>query len=183
MVVYFDKGGRAIEKEFKDFISTGSNCTESLNFLNTPIPSDYASAFIDLDADCQNDVVIHYKDTLEIWRGGIEDGNVKYCLSLNSVYKLEDKLGHFSIADVDRNGMLDIIFPIKDSASVLIGYNKLEIVYDWSADYCQSHKTIGFNSANEIFDRMIINSNTAVFNFNIVFTDNQFGKRGREVPF
>jgi hypothetical protein len=99
---------------------------------------------------------------LEIWRGGIENNNVKYCLTANSIYELEETLGHFSIADIDRNGMLDIVFPIMNSTRILVGYNKINLEYDWASDYCASHKVNDFKNNEEIFDRMIIDSNTAV---------------------
>jgi hypothetical protein len=166
--------------EFKQYISNNSSCTESSKYINKTISTDYASAYIDIDADCENDILIQYDNVLEIWRGRIEGDSVKYCLNQNSIYQLEDKLGHFSIADIDRNGMLDIVFPIKDSAKILVAYNKIKLEYDWSADYCKSKEE---PNNDEIFDRMIINSNNEV-RLNYLEYSNYYCRKGRRIiPF
>jgi hypothetical protein len=134
----------------------------SKSVLNTPISPNESSAFIDIDADCRNDILIQSDGKLEVWRGRLIDGEIKYCLTKASLYEVDKKLGHFVLADVDRNGLLDIIFPIEDSAKLLIGYNKIDLEYDWSQDYCKTHVMNDLSVINDVFDELIINLNSQV---------------------
>ena len=109
-----------------------------------PIPTEHSSAFVDLDADCQNDLVIHSRiskwdnstnstkqiDYIEIWRGIEEKDGMSYCLTSDSVYTLDEKLGPFTISDVNRDGLLDLVFPITSGSkgiNVLIALNKINL--------------------------------------------------------
>ncbi len=103
------------------------------------------------------------KRYLEIWRGIISNNQIKYCLTSSSVYELEKNLGLFSLADIDRNGALDIIFPVLESPpKILIGYNKQFISYDWTEDYCATHtKQPGNLQIPLLFEDFVSNKNTA----------------------
>lgn len=131
-----------------------------------------SSAFVDIDGDCLNDILIssvaiipnikanttEYETVnfLEIWRGVIENNQIKYCLTQSSVYRLDNKLGEFSVQDINKDSKLDIIFPILNSypPKILIGYNKVEIYkkncnnmgtcsdeFSWTEDYCNFHQS------------------------------------------
>jgi hypothetical protein len=130
--------------EFESLFSSDPKCDGNDIFNKKPIPSSHSSAFVDIDADCHNDLLItsieprSSKRNLEIWRGIIEKEKIKYCLTLSSVYKLDDALGHYTVADINRDGMLDLIFPILDSSKVLIAFNKFNLEFVWSEDFCES---------------------------------------------
>jgi hypothetical protein len=76
---------------------------------------------------------------LEIWRGRLEDNKLKFCLNKKSVYSIDNSLGHFTIEDINRDGMLDLIFPIKGTSKVYISFNKIQLKFDWAADYCYDY--------------------------------------------
>ena len=80
-----------------------------------------------------------------------------YCLSQSSVYPLDPSLGLFSLADIDRDSMLDIVFPVLDSAppQILIGYNKVSLSYDWTEDYCATHNMNTKNADGQLFIPLI----------------------------
>jgi integrin alpha FG-GAP repeat containing protein 1 len=151
-IIYFDKDSRPVIKDFRYYISKDlSICDRSQVHLDYPISDPHSSAFVDIDGDCINDLLIMSKFTngnktenyLEIWRGMIEDENLVYCLSQSSVYSLENNLGLFSLADIDRDALLDIVFPVLNSypPQVLIGHNKVQLSYDWTQDYCATHES------------------------------------------
>lgn len=144
-----------------------------------PIPVSHSSAIVDINADCNNDLLIvsqtvidnteestsTVKKQLEIWQGVMEDGKKKYCLVENSIYPLDNKLGHFTIADVDRDGLLDIIFPVLNSPKILIAYNKLNLEYDWSKDFCETHPAVDLGKGGYIFDEFTVDkTNINVYN-------------------
>ena len=112
-----------------------------------------SNAFIDIDGDCLNDIIISSYDTqekkrkLEIWKGVFEDNEVKYCLSLNNVYDVDDSLGLFTVVDVDRNALPDLVFPILDSSppKILVSYNVISMSYIWTSDYCTDHPPINMD--------------------------------------
>lgn len=98
---------------------------------------------------------------LEIWRGIISNNKIKYCLTQSSLYDVKENLGLFSLSDVNRDGALDIIFPVLESPpKILIAYNKNKINYDWTEDYCSTH--VKYNSFNIplIYDDFVVNKNT-----------------------
>jgi hypothetical protein len=152
----------------KLFFDNSTKCDGNLEFNNLALKIDHSSAFIDLDGDCQNDLLIHssksyydpssgttlIKNFLEIWRGSLKNNQVKYCLSKFDVYEIDEKLGQFTVDDFDRDGLLDLIFPIYNSGDVLIAYNKLSLDYDWSADYCATHSNSNLTDISSIFDSL-----------------------------
>lgn len=80
---------------------------------------------------------------MEIWRGRIVNNTINYCFFQE--FKLDPSIGHFSFGDVDRNGYLDIIFPIYDSVpTVGISFNQINMGMNWDEDYCSQH--IGMDS-------------------------------------
>jgi len=102
------------------------------------------------------------KRYLEIWRGVIHNNQIKYCLTTSSLYDLNENLGLFSLADIDRNGSLDLVFPVLESPpKILIAFNKKKISYDWTEDYCAIHvKSVG-KEIPLLFDDFVVNKNTA----------------------
>lgn len=126
----------------------------SSNHNSYPISKEHSSAFIDIDGDCVNDLIINSEDKkgnkfIEVWRGIIdkETKSLTYCLVQNSVYSISSDIGLFSIADVNRDGMLDLIFPITSgNPRILVAYNQINLVFDWEDDYCSKH----LNSDNKL---------------------------------
>lgn len=88
---------------------------------------------------------------MEIWRGRLSHNNqhesnskIKYCLKKNSIIPLVPALNKFTISDINRDGMLDLVFPITSRfPRLLIVYNLLNIEsrYDWQSDYCSKHNS------------------------------------------
>ncbi len=126
--------------DFEDIISKDEDCKKiTLNQINNP----HSSAFVDIDGDCINDILIHSKydnhQYLEFWIGR-KDSNqdVKYCLKEQKL--INEHFGLFSVIDVNNDGNLDIVFPIKESSppAVFVAYNKFYFEYDWSQNYCDS---------------------------------------------
>ena len=135
------------------------DCAEtSKKFLNIPLEKNSNPAFVDIDGDCLSDLLIQSYDTklkkryLEIWRGVIsKNGELKYCLKDNSVYELPEKLGSFNVADINRDGMIDLVFPIIiGQPSILIAYNQIPLVFSWEDDYCEKHPYTE-NSFSKVF--------------------------------
>lgn len=164
--LYFDENSKPIVKDFKNLISQDKALCDRGNIhLNYRISQPHSSAFVDIDGDCINDLLImsNYKTLnkaanttetnyyLEIWRGKLENNHIKYCLTQSSVYELDEKLGLFSLADVDRDSLLDIVFPIKNSSppQILIAYNKVPLEYDWTQDYCANHNSRTYSSHSD----------------------------------
>ncbi len=137
-------------------------CDMNTLHRDLPIIPLSASAFVDIDADCQNDLMIvsalnKSTNVLEIWRGYKENQEIKYCLTANSVDELDKSLGHFTVADINRDGLLDLVFPIVDTDSVLISFNKLDLKFDWSADYCAHQLLMKREEYSDIFDKINLN--------------------------
>jgi integrin alpha FG-GAP repeat containing protein 1 len=154
-ILSFDENSLPYVRSFGDIISKDLTiCDRSTMHSTLKFSTPHSSAFVDIDGDCLNDILIKSIDDgddintnktvnkiyLEIWRGVIEDNQIKYCLSQSSVYILDPSLGSFSLADIDRDALMDLIFPILDSTppQILIAYNKINLNYDWTADYCSS---------------------------------------------
>jgi hypothetical protein len=171
-MVKFETGTtKILNVDFADIITTDGKCTLSEAQVAAPIPPNQSSAFIDVDADCRNDIVIQTEGKLEIWRGRLIDNKIKYCLSKNSYFDLDPKLGHFTISDIDRDGLLDLIFPIQDSSKILIGYNKIKLEYDWSENYCKTHMMNDLSVINDVYEMELLGHlNTDVyFNLTLVY--------------
>ncbi len=167
-IVQFDRLDKE-DRPFSTFFSNDEKCDGNYKQNKVPIPFSHSSAFVDIDADCQNDLLIESsetdpktKKTLEIWRGqrihsdsestNTETNSIKYCLTTDSIYKLDDNLGQFTIADINRDGLLDIIFPVMYSSKLLIALNKIDLVYDWSDDFCKVHFNPKLNNLTTIFE-------------------------------
>ncbi len=153
------RGGKT-EKDFSNFIDP--DCTLGLTYINKPLNLIHSSAFIDIDGDCTNDLLlVSVKETpdadksdktLEIWRGVIKNSNKLYCLKENSVIPLQPELNLFSIADINRDGMLDLVFPVNNlQPRVLVAYNKIRLVMNWTDEYCDSHPN-SKNAITQVFD-------------------------------
>ena len=154
-VFYYDElDNNFITKNFQDFLSKNTAvCNGNEKYSKMQFESPNSNAFIDIDGDCLNDIIISSYDTkekkrkLEIWKGVFEDNEVKYCLSLNNVYDVDDSLGLFTVVDVDRNALPDLVFPILDSSppKILVSYNVISMSYIWTSDYCTDHPPINMD--------------------------------------
>jgi hypothetical protein len=161
--VHFEKDSNVpVFNDFADLITKDGKCTHSETALAQPIDPNQSSAFIDIDADCRNDILIQSGGKLEVWRGRLIDDKIKYCLTKSSYFDIDKTLGHFVLADIDRDGLLDIVFPVEDSTKLLIGYNKVPFDYDWSADYCETHIMNDLTVVPDVFDDLLINLNSQV---------------------
>jgi len=155
-VLSFNDNSVPLIRDFSEMISSDlKRCDQSLIHNKYKFSTPHSSAYVDIDGDCLNDILIksmveeRIEGTnstttsyyLEIWRGIIENDEIKYCLSMSSVYDLDPNLGPFSIADINRDSLPDIIFPVINSSPprIIIGYNKINLEYDWTKDYCQTH--------------------------------------------
>jgi integrin alpha FG-GAP repeat containing protein 1 len=171
---YDDIEKKFITKNFNDFLSTNKACDGNEKYSKLPFESPNTNAFIDIDGDCINDILISSYDpnnknirTLEIWKGVIENEEIKYCLSNVNIYNVEPELGLFTVVDVDRNALPDLVFPILNSnpPQILISYNIISMNYDWTRDYCTDHKPINFSKSpdsqiSKIFDEFKIGATT-----------------------
>ena len=181
-VFYFDElENKFITKNFTEFLSKNTKvCDGNEKYANMPFEIPNSNAFVDIDGDCLNDIIIsNYDNTnkkrlLEIWKGVFEDNEVKYCLSMNNVYEVDNSLGLFTIVDVDRNALPDIVFPILNSSppQILVAFNILSISYVWTRDYCDDHPPINLSKSpnskiNKIFENFNIktsNKNNYIMN-------------------
>lgn len=170
-VFYYDElENKFIKKNFSDFLSKNKDiCDGNEKYSKIEFESPNSNAFIDIDGDCLNDMIISNYDAqnkkrkLEIWKGVFEDNEVKYCLSSNNIYDLDDSLGLYTIVDVDRNALPDIVFPILNSSppKILVSYNIIPISYTWTNDYCDDHPPINLNKTpnakiSKIFENFTI---------------------------
>lgn len=181
-VFYFDElENKFITKNFTEFLSKNTKvCDGNGKYANMPFEIPNSNAFVDIDGDCLNDIIIsNYDNTnkkrlLEIWKGVFEDNEVKYCLSMNNVYEVDNSLGLFTIVDVDRNALPDIVFPILNSSppQILVAFNILSMSYVWTRDYCDDHPPINLSKSpnskiNKIFENFNIktsNKNNYIMN-------------------
>ena len=181
-VFYFDElENKFITKNFTEFLSKNTKvCDGNEKYANMPFEIPNSNAFVDIDGDCLNDIIIsNYDNTnkkrlLEIWKGVFEDNEVKYCLSMNNVYEVDNSLGLFTIVDVDRNALPDIVFPILNSSppQILVAFNILSMSYVWTRDYCDDHPPINLSKSpnskiNKIFENFNIktsNKNNYIMN-------------------
>ncbi|MCQ2818600.1 MAG: hypothetical protein MJ252_15130 [archaeon] len=161
-IIFYEEGkryflsivnGNIIKNEFSSIVS--SFCDASSSFMNNEIESLNSNGFVDIDGDCLNDILITSikdgKRYLEIWKGIFEDKRIKYCLTSNNVYPLDDNLGLFTIVDVDRNGMPDLVFPILNSSppQIMLAHNRINLDYDWTENYCDNHEALSIDSSNK----------------------------------
>ena len=174
-VFYYDEiENKFITKDFTEFLSKNKECDGNDKYSKLPFESPNTNAFVDIDGDCINDIIISSYNpnkknerSLEIWKGVIENEEIKYCLSNVNVYDLHSSLGLFTIVDIDRNALPDLVFPILDSSppQILISYNIIKMSYIWTNDFCSDHPPINFSkSPNEkiqkIFEDFKIGTST-----------------------
>ena len=182
-VFYYDElENKFITKNFSEFLSTNNKlCDGNAEYSNLPFESPNSNAFIDIDGDCLNDIIISSYDSknkkrkLEIWKGVFENEEVKYCLSSNNIYDIDNSLGLFTVVDVDRNALPDLVFPILNTSppQILVAYNIISMSYTWTSDYCDDHPPINLSknpdsSINKIFENFNVkNSNKNNYIMNI----------------
>ena len=185
-VFYYDETQNLfITKDFTEFLSQNSKiCDQNEKFSKMPFEIPNTNAFIDIDGDCINDIIISSTTDptnpktryLEIWKGIIENKEIKYCLSSNNLYNVDNSLGLFTVVDVDRNAMPDLVFPVLNSnpPQILVAYNKIAMEYDWTNDFCSDHSPLNFdkssNKISQIFDNL--NSITTKDNIHIITISN-----------
>ena len=176
-VFYYDElDKKFITKDFIEFLSNNNKiCDGNEKYSKVPFESPNTNAFIDIDGDCLNDIIISSYDSqnkkrkLEIWKGVFEDEEVKYCLSSNNIYDIDDSLGLFTVVDVNRNALPDLVFPILNTSppQILVAYNIISMSYTWTSDYCTDHPPINFNkSPNSEIKKIFENFNVKVSNKN-----------------
>ena len=182
-VFYYDElDNKFITKNFTEFLSNNNKlCDGNELYSNYPFESPNSNAFVDIDGDCLNDIIISSYDSsnkkrkLEIWKGVFENEEVKYCLSSNNVYDIDDSLGLFTVVDVDRNALPDLVFPILNTSppQILVAFNIISMSYTWTSDYCDDHPPINLSkkpdsTINKIFENFNIkNSNKNNYIMNI----------------
>ena len=174
-VFYYDEiENKFITKDFTEFLSKNKECDGNDKYSKLPFESPNTNAFVDIDGDCINDIIISSYNpnqknerSLEIWKGVIENEEIKYCLSSLNVYDVHSSLGLFTVVDIDRNALPDLVFPILDSSppQILISYNIIKMSYIWTNDFCSDHSPINFSkSPNEkiqkIFEDFKIGTST-----------------------
>ena len=174
-VFYYDEiENKFITKDFTEFLSKNKECDGNDKYSKLPFESPNTNAFVDIDGDCINDIIISSYNpnqknerSLEIWKGVIENEEIKYCLSNLNVYDVHSSLGLFTVVDIDRNALPDLVFPILDSSppQILISYNIIKMSYIWTNDFCSDHPPINFSkSPNEkiqkIFEDFKIGTST-----------------------
>jgi integrin alpha FG-GAP repeat containing protein 1 len=138
----------------------------------------HSSAFVDLDGDCKNDLLIHSQtfnnetnittSYLEIYYGLTSDNDMnRYCLlqgkDTDAHYTLDPTLGPFSVVDLNRDSFLDLVFPIIDTNKIFFLPNKKELGKDfyWSDSYCDkfSHKSNEWNNVVRMSGATLIRPN------------------------
>lgn len=117
-------------------------CPDSLAKTIRPFANAHSSAFLDLDGDCVNDLFLVTTENnfnyVEIWRGRIVNNSLFYCFFQE--FKLDPSIGHFSFADIDRNGYIDIVYPINNGVPAIgVSFNQIKIGMNWDEDYCEQH--------------------------------------------
>ena len=185
--VSFDQNGTPTENDFSTLIPSNLNlCDASAKHNQFEILSPNSNGYVDIDGDCLNDILIMSIDKstnkryLEIWKGIIENDKIRYCLTSSNVYELDNSLGLFTIVDIDRNAMPDLVFPVLNSSppKIVIAYNKVPIEYDWTDNYCDNHEPIKLTSNSNaniptMFDQIKIDLNNNYVSTITLINDNQ----------
>lgn len=126
-----------------------------------PIPMKHSSAFVDINGDCVNDILLQSKlgdkNYLEFWIGMKEENEIKYCFKERKF--IDNELGLFSIVDINVDGQLDLAFPITNSQppKVYVAYNQIKIENDWTVNYCDTARSIQYHQNDTIFSNFEIN--------------------------
>jgi len=158
-----------IIQDFENIISSDGECQKG--GFDSMIKRHHSSAFVDIDGDCINDLLIHsQKDSeqfLEIWIAiKNKSGIIKYCLK--EIQKIQENFGLFGISDVNNDGQLDIVFPIKYSQppSIFVAYNKKKVNYDWTKNYCEVQQNVKKDIKEKLFDEF---NQNYITNVNLIF--------------
>lgn len=96
------------DRPLKSFSSTSENCLQVEDFnLTNP----HSVAFVDLNNDCVADLFLTVdKNGVKSFQVWLNQRNGKYCFVWED-YPLEGT-GQVSFADIDRNGLEDMVFPV-----------------------------------------------------------------------
>ena len=167
-----------ISKELKQFDFVDLMLLEEENCLtspvNIPIGVHHSSAFVDINGDCVSDLLIHSKlgneVFLEFWIGMKRNNQIKYCLKEKK--QINEKLGLFSLVDINVDGQLDLAFPILKSEppQVFVAYNQIKVENDWSNNYCETAQIKKFQKNETLFsDLNSISINNVNSNFIKIF--------------
>jgi len=79
---------------------------------------------------------------MEVWKGWVNN-SIAYCLSSDNLKDLDDSIGVVSFSDVDRNGFVDLVFPINNPSQVptiSVVFNQIKVEIDWTYDYCKERR-------------------------------------------
>lgn len=130
--------------DFELFFDNQQKCIENNRFISKRFDVNGANAFIDVDADCNNDLLLTSIDEkgnkiLEIWQGRNINSTIKYCLGKEGVINLDNTLGAFTLGDFNNDGYIDLIFPILGSTNVDVVLNQYTPDFEWTSNYCETH--------------------------------------------
>lgn len=147
MVRHFTSNLNEVNTDFTAYLYDDSTlCGNNNMYVNTKFGM-LGTAIIDVDGDCQNDLLITTVDDdgnyiLQIYRGRVikEQGKRLYCLGSNSILQLNKDYGSFTLGDFNNDGYVDLIFPYKSQCNVDIYFNINVMKYDWTKNYCDEHK-------------------------------------------
>ena len=122
--------------------------TTNIQDYNYPINSPHSSAFVDIHSKNGN------SQNLEFWLGIKDEKSQKIKYWLKEIKNIDDNFGLFSISDINNDGFLDIIFPIKNSSppEIFIAYNQKYVDYDWTKNYCESLPISNLNNEEKLFE-------------------------------
>jgi len=139
-VFYFEANERK-EMDFANLMLLDDEKCLTEN-VKIPIADEHSSAFVDINGDCVSDLLIHSRlgneIFLEFWIGMKINKEIKYCLKEKKL--IDNKLGLFSLVDINVDGQLDLAFPITESRppQVFVAYNQIKVENDWSSNYCET---------------------------------------------
>jgi hypothetical protein len=134
-------------QDFDTLVSNDTECEFSKKNSNLPFSNPHSSALMDIDGDCFNDLIIFSvnpstnKKQMEIWKGWVKN-SIAYCLSEINTYQLDNRIGLVSFADIDRDGFVDIVFPVDEfpTPTISVLFNQIKVNIDWTYDYCKERK-------------------------------------------
>lgn len=75
---------------------------------------------------------------MEIWTGRIIDNSLKFCLEPHNEIQLDPKLGRMTLADMNADGFLDLVFSSidGDNHSIKVFLNSTKKNDYFEEDYC-----------------------------------------------
>lgn len=163
---YFDQKGLQV-KSFASLIT--ADCPTKIDsFKGKSFSVLNSNTFVDINGDCKSDLIFTLekdsKRTVEIWTGSVSTSmTISYCRS--AYYQVPDNVGLLTFADIDRNGFLDLVYPIlnKPYPTIGISFNLPQMTIDWEDDYCSTHSKLDML---KFFDRISedFSSNDVFFN-------------------